>query len=181
MRLLLKLTIIILLTFLALYLVYILPEVETSLHSPLNIKAEERRIVNNWKYGESDDKKIHFAHCKSTNTQRLCKVDSAFSLVVRKVGKNERGSTIYINVIEECAATLVTWERDKLIAILQFDNENPFEVNYVAPADDPSDIYLTDFEKILTKLRTSKKLTVKVEFREVGWKIIEFNVRDFKL
>jgi hypothetical protein len=137
---------------------------------------------DNWKYGKSNDTQTEFAYCKSINFLEIGRGSSSFQLVIRKVGKDDRYSTVYINLLNSAAGGFVTNQKEYEIVTLEFDNDKPMEVSFVSPADVPSDIiYLKSFKKIMAKLRTSKKLKIKVEFRNVGWKFINFDVSNIKL
>lgn len=149
-------------------------------------KAEIIKTISskdsNWNYSKWSDEKTEFGSCKSTNLLEIGGESSSFQLNIRMVGKSERGSTVFINLLNPTAGAFVTNQKDFEILILEFDNDKPLEISYVSPADVGGDvIYLKSFEKIIAKLRTSKKLRIKAEFRDVGWKFIEFDVSNFKL
>lgn len=135
----------------------------------------------NWKYSEEEDKmdskKSFFADCYSSNTLHFnapYEGGSSFKLRVQLMG----GSTEVALYGSPCQF-LTGIDNDKRIRI-KFDEQKPFYITCGGASDGSSNvIFLYPTQKIISKLKTSSKVTIEPEFFEEGYQQVDFDVVGF--
>jgi hypothetical protein len=142
--------------------------------SPEKVTAPKSK----WEYGEDADKmsnqKRYFAFTTSTNKIEFefpYNGGSSFQLVVRNMGQ---GNEVMLSVSK---GQFMTSIMDSESLRLKFDEEAPFNVNYNSSADASTDaIFLRSSSKIISKLKSAKKLMIEAPFFNAGRQIIYFDV-----
>ncbi|TWP30528.1 hypothetical protein ETU08_01850 [Apibacter muscae] len=131
--------------------------------------------LNSWLYEDEVDKmgdSIYYAQLKSAENLNLDfpYENSYASLNIRnKQGKND----VIFSVTE---GQIKGYVYDGGTARIRFDNEKPFNIGYVGSSDGSSEvIFLQTPNKIIDKLKKSKRMVIEVEFYNNGNKQIEFN------
>lgn len=135
-----------------------------------------------WSYSNDKDQMSgqarFFASCQSTNEIEFkfpYQGGSTFTLTVRNMGK---GNEIMLQVSKgQFIGSIGSMEKLRV----KFDEEPPINVSYDSPSDGSADvIFLNSVNKIIEKLKTSKKLMIEAEFFDEGLKIIYFDVEGLK-
>lgn len=149
-------------------------------NSSTEVKTESKKVEpkSNWNYSTDEDKmsgeKRYFATSKSTNEIEFefpYNGGSTFKFIVRNMGK---GNEVLMTVSKgQFMTSIMSSEKVRM----KFDDNQPFNVSYNSADDASMDvIFFNSTEKILTKLKTSKKLMVEAPFYDAGRQIIYFDV-----
>lgn len=154
-----------------------------------NVVSKKEEIVkesvvkepkSNWQYSEDKDEmtsqKRLFATCLSTNEIQFefpYNGGSFFTLTVRNMGN---GNEV---VLEVSKGQFMSGFNSALR--LKFDDEQPMSIGYSDAADGSSNvIFLNSSNKIISKLKTAKKLLIEATFFSAGSKHIQFDVSGLK-
>jgi hypothetical protein len=134
-----------------------------------------------WNYSEDvdqmDNTKRTIASLKADNTIEFDFPygNSEFTINVRKW----KGSTDVYLYCSSCQFIAgISGEKTYRV---KFDDEAPFRVTANYSTDGSSDVvFLGSETKLITKLKTAKKLIIEPEFFDVGFKPVTFSVQGFK-
>ncbi len=147
--------------------------------TPINEPNE--LVLPNWEYGTEKDKmsgqEMFFNSIISTNELEFefpYNGGSSFRLTVRNMGKENE---ILLTVSKgQFMPSIMNSDNVRI----KFDEEAPMDISYNSADDASSDvIFLTSVSKIISKLKTAKKLMIEAPFYDAGRQIILFNVEGF--
>jgi hypothetical protein len=142
---------------------------------------EPTKVQPSWEYGTEKDKmsgqEMFFNSTTSTNELEFefpYHGGSSFRLTVRNMGKENE---ILLTVSKgQFMPSIMNSDNVRI----KFDEEAPMDISYNSADDASADvIFLTSVSKIISKLKTSKKLMIEAPFYDAGRQIILFNVEGF--
>lgn len=135
----------------------------------------------NWNYYDTEDEmtgeKRYFGECKSTNTidfEFPYNGGSTMTIVVRNMNKKNE-----LIVMIDNGQFMSNIGDDEYLRI-KFDDEQPMNVSYAGPADHSTEyIFPNNAAKLISKLKTAKKVMLEAPFYNSGRQIGQFNVEGF--
>jgi len=152
---------------------------KTSTNTENAPKADEPK--SNWNYSESKDEMSGEAQFFNTTTSTNeiefkfpYSGGSTFDLTVRNMGN---GNEVLLSVSKGQFLTSIMGSQ---ACRFKFDDEPPLTIVYNSAQGAKMDvIFFDDAKKIISKLKTAKKLKLEAPFYDAGNQIIEFNVDGF--
>jgi len=140
-------------------------------------------MTSNWEYDSSvnkmNDKPLYFAQCHSQNSFSFDfpynQGDVTATLLVRKMGKK------YDLIVSISQGQIL----DQMLASpieIRLDNNIATRHNYNYPQDlDSKSVFISNPSNLVAKIKTSKKLLVKIPCYNEGEPVFEFNVEGLEI
>ena len=142
------------------------------------IDSEENTIISNWNYSNDEDKMSGEQQYFSSTTS-INKIDfefpydggSTFRLIIRNMG---RGNEVLMIVSNGQFLTSITSSEK---ARIKLDGGSVLNYNFRSSNDGSVDvIFFNSSNKLISALKTSKKIMIEVPFYQAGRQIIYFDV-----
>lgn len=135
-----------------------------------------------WQYSEDIDEMDNTSRkIASLKAENKIKFDfpygnSSFSINIREW----KGKTDIFLSCSECQFVAGVMGEDKYR--VKFDDEDPFTVSASYSSSGAFDVvFLGNEKKLISKLKTAKKMMIEPQFYDVGYKPVKFNVEGFDL
>lgn len=140
---------------------------------------------SNWLYKTSKDelhnKDIKFALTESTNQAQFDFPHAGGSNLILSIRKNHAGTDVYITITK---GQFVCGIVDGCDVAFKFDNGDIMNITMVEPDSYASDVLFVKLdsteEKIINKIKTSKKLIIAPNFYQYGTVQFTFDVSNYK-
>jgi hypothetical protein len=142
-----------------------------------SVVKNDKPEVNTWQYENLEDKMGESSKIASVEANEKVNFDfpynggSTATLMIRKKGKDNSSVMLTLTKCQFNGTSL-----DDINVRIKFDNEQPKTYSAGLPSDGSSDlIFIHGGNKLLEKIKSSKKIIIEAEFYNEGNRQIEFN------